>query len=226
MDSNKGFPLVTVQRNYDNQTITLSEKQYFKNKGMQSDTIWYIPVSYVYELSPDRNFSDTTAGIWLTKKDMTVADEYKANGWFLINKQQAARRGEISYHVPLNLSKYISKEMAYVPIDAFVQCLDDLDLVMSSSKLYDVYQNYVIGLLSSVYDSVGKDALERLHEWRETGVLPILDELKYTMLCQSLRNADIDDWEFVYKIVINDSETTYSIYYSVLSCSENESILN
>lgn len=71
-----------------------------------------------------------------------------------------------------------------------------------------------------------KDALERFHEWRETGVLPVSFRLKYAILCQSLRIADIDDWEFVFAKAMNTTKTKPNIYFAALSCSENEFVLH
>ncbi|KAF2901176.1 hypothetical protein ILUMI_05011, partial [Ignelater luminosus] len=196
-DSNEGFPIVTAQRNYNNQTITLSQKRYLEDGQYGSDNIWYIPISYAYQLSPNRNFSDTRADVWLTEKSVTFADDFNTDGWFIINKQRTgyyrvnydlvnwdrlasflveedyesihvlnraqllddafhfARYGIIPYHVPLNISKYLIKETDYVPIAAFVEFLPHLTFVMSSSKIADVYRNYVINVLSTAYDYVG-----------------------------------------------------------------------
>ncbi|KAF2895945.1 hypothetical protein ILUMI_10229 [Ignelater luminosus] len=298
-DSNTGFPLVTVHRNYNNKTITLSQERFFSEKEDENNSTWYIPISYVYQASSNRDFSDTRAAIWLVEKSMTSADDFKSNGWLLINKQQTgyyrvnydlinwnrlalflnkndfheihvinraqiiddafnlARSGKVPYYVPLNLSKYLVKETDYIPIEPFVRFLPHLSFVMSSSEKYDIYRNYVIDLLSAAYDYVGfnekpndahldkytrkaviewlckfghaecrNNALRKLREWKENGILSVSVDMKQIVLCNAIRIANTNDWEFLYEKAVRKSSTQYNEYYAALACSENEFILN
>lgn len=64
------------------------QKRYFEEEGIESDSIWYIPISHAYQLSPNRNFSDTKADMWLTESSVTFVDGFNADGWYIINKQR------------------------------------------------------------------------------------------------------------------------------------------
>lgn len=71
------------------------------------------------------------------------------------------------------------------------------------------------------------NALQKLREWKKTGILSISTDMKQTVLCNAIRIANTTDWEFLYEKAIHTTvKTQANTYYEALACSENESILN
>lgn len=88
-----GFPLLTVQRNYENGSITISQKRYMGSKS--SDLInatWWIPYNIATAKSP--SFNDTTVDGWLPQHQRAKLieprghSEWAPTDWVLFNKQQ------------------------------------------------------------------------------------------------------------------------------------------
>ncbi|XP_061386746.1 aminopeptidase N-like [Musca vetustissima] len=81
-----GYPLLTVKRNYDDGSFTVSQTAYFNDEKLQSDKTWYVPFNYASKSKSD--FRDTRATNYLMKVPST---EVKANlgkdEWLILNKQ-------------------------------------------------------------------------------------------------------------------------------------------
>ncbi|XP_065213321.1 aminopeptidase N-like [Planococcus citri] len=89
----KGYPLITVTRNYDKNTITFA--QHVKTtlspyKGLSKRlNLWYIPVSYTTE--NEKFFTATAPRFWLNKVrsiDIIPLASLKNSNWLLVNPQQ------------------------------------------------------------------------------------------------------------------------------------------
>ncbi|XP_037030608.1 aminopeptidase N-like [Bradysia coprophila] len=86
----KGFPVVTVERNYESSTVTLDQQRYVSELLATPDPArWWIP--YNLATASSANFDETTATHWLSansgSQTITVAN-LNANDWLLLNKKE------------------------------------------------------------------------------------------------------------------------------------------
>ncbi|CAG0917460.1 unnamed protein product [Notodromas monacha] len=83
-----GFPLVTVNRDYDRNMVTYSQKRFRNiNGNLHSDeTKWVIPITFTTEV--DKDFTATSPEFWLagqsTEKPLKLDDD----DWLLVNVQR------------------------------------------------------------------------------------------------------------------------------------------
>ncbi|KAF2891963.1 hypothetical protein ILUMI_14210, partial [Ignelater luminosus] len=82
-DSTKGFPIVTVTRDYETGSVTITQKSKF-----DANTKWKIPINFVSSSDKNIDFSETTADLWLTEDSIVVNRNFSTDGWLLVNKQQ------------------------------------------------------------------------------------------------------------------------------------------
>ncbi|EDV93344.1 aminopeptidase N [Drosophila grimshawi] len=82
-----GFPLLTVERNYQDGTFTIKQQRYLNNKETPNEDTWYVPINYATASNPD--YRNTVASHYLLKvKESTVSDAKIANDdWLILNKQ-------------------------------------------------------------------------------------------------------------------------------------------
>ncbi|XP_054725821.1 aminopeptidase N-like [Anastrepha obliqua] len=82
-----GYPLLTVTRNYNNNTFTITQDAFFPNKNQTSDKTWYIPLNYAHKSNPD--YRNTTASHFMLKtKEIEISDNsLAADDWLILNKQ-------------------------------------------------------------------------------------------------------------------------------------------
>ncbi|XP_075168274.1 aminopeptidase N [Haematobia irritans] len=82
-----GYPLVTVTRNYNDGTFTVSQEAFYNNENTKSDKSWYIPFNFATQSNPD--FRDTEATHYLLNVSSTTVSDQKINkdDWLILNKQ-------------------------------------------------------------------------------------------------------------------------------------------
>jgi len=91
-----GFPVVTVTRNYDQNTAEIEQSRYLLDKDQESKYSWWIPITFT-EPGPAINFNDTTNDLWLAKdqksktlrsmpdKDTPVIFNVQQTGFYRVN---------------------------------------------------------------------------------------------------------------------------------------------
>ncbi|KAK5641115.1 hypothetical protein RI129_009662 [Pyrocoelia pectoralis] len=80
-DTFKGYPTVTVTRNYSSGNINIAQK----SMTFGDEQVWKIPINYVIS-SKGVDFSKTTADLWLVDES-TVLENMPTDGWVIVNKQ-------------------------------------------------------------------------------------------------------------------------------------------
>lgn len=103
-NSQAGYPVIYVDRNYITGSINISQVLYqtffsshFNFKHLQSrfllyntthdlDQVWTIPINYATADNPD--FTSTTPTIWLTQPYRTYATNLDPDSWVILNKQE------------------------------------------------------------------------------------------------------------------------------------------
>lgn len=135
-----GFPVVTVERNYVNGDIVLTQERYFTDiQSQQSASIWWIP--YNYASASVANFSDTTAVWWLNAREETFNNPTTLHtDWFLLNKRQTGY-----YRVKYDLQNYkllaaqLDKDFERIHLASRSQLIDDaFDFARTERLGYDV----------------------------------------------------------------------------------------
>ncbi|CAN7982366.1 unnamed protein product [Ixodes hexagonus] len=81
-----GFPLVTVNRSYDQRTALLTQKRFLLDGSAMNNTLWHIPITYTDSTRP--NWNDTTPRLWLKDESVTISELPAASDWFIANVQE------------------------------------------------------------------------------------------------------------------------------------------
>lgn len=83
-----GFPLVTVERNYETGAVTLKQERYHTDKSIaQTGSSWWIPINIATAALP--TIDRTTPDFWIPANTQTLNQgQVPANEWMLVNKQQ------------------------------------------------------------------------------------------------------------------------------------------
>lgn len=66
-----------------------------------------------------------------------------------------ARAGLLNYSVALNITKYLSKEISYIPWAAAFSDLSYIDIMINKMPVYDKFKKYVLSLINKLYDETG-----------------------------------------------------------------------
>ncbi|XP_049817872.1 aminopeptidase N isoform X2 [Aethina tumida] len=77
-----GFPVLNATMDYDNSTLTLSQKRFFFNSSESDDSLWWIPVSVVTD--EEDTFDCTRAKFWL-KGERKANYSLNVKDWYLLN---------------------------------------------------------------------------------------------------------------------------------------------
>ncbi|KAM8705012.1 hypothetical protein ACLKA7_009467 [Drosophila subpalustris] len=82
-----GYPLLTVERNYETGTFTIKQQRYDNDKSAVNDKTWFVPINYA--VSSNFDYRNTTATHYLLNAAQTVVDNVKISkdDWLLLNKQ-------------------------------------------------------------------------------------------------------------------------------------------
>ncbi|XP_029834124.3 aminopeptidase N [Ixodes scapularis] len=81
-----GFPVVTVNRSYDQRTAVLTQKRFLLDEGAAKSVLWQIPITYTD--SVHRNWNDTTPRVWLNDESVSISQLPAASEWFIANVQE------------------------------------------------------------------------------------------------------------------------------------------
>ena len=91
---NKGFPLLTVTRLYNQSIARLSQSRYLNEVIYDpANFLFYIPVNVASRNHP--NFTETKADFWLgavSQTDLMISQDFhdaRPDDWVIVNKQQA-----------------------------------------------------------------------------------------------------------------------------------------
>lgn len=85
------FPMLKVQRNYENGSITLSQERYTNDTSFIPNNTWWIPYNFATAKSP--SFDSTKADDWLPQHQSTKLIEpssgnsWASTDWVLLNKK-------------------------------------------------------------------------------------------------------------------------------------------
>lgn len=89
----KGFPLLTVTRNYDNGSITISQRRYISNIQNETESAtWWIPYNFAWTNHTRQNV--TTPDGWLQQNTVSKVitpnekSKWSAKDWVLFNIQE------------------------------------------------------------------------------------------------------------------------------------------
>lgn len=85
----KGYPLITVVRDYKKKTVSLKQQRFISYKSTDNETtLWWIPFNYATFSNP--NFDDTKPASWLTPTvhSTEIDGNWSSADWVVFNKQQ------------------------------------------------------------------------------------------------------------------------------------------
>lgn len=86
-DSIPGYPVVTVERNYDTGDVKFNQSRFLLKSSVEnSSMVWYIPINYA--IGGNSDFSNLSTNLWLTDvtKIVTIED-LNAEDFLIVNKQ-------------------------------------------------------------------------------------------------------------------------------------------
>ncbi|XP_065203828.1 aminopeptidase N-like [Planococcus citri] len=86
-----GFPVITITRNYHNNTITVTQSRFFMNSNNSSEedhSLWWVPLTYTSSKNVD--FSRTKPSYWLQAEPQIFIDDVivSPNDWLIFNVKQ------------------------------------------------------------------------------------------------------------------------------------------
>uniref|UniRef100_A0A1B6D6B8 Aminopeptidase n=1 Tax=Clastoptera arizonana TaxID=38151 RepID=A0A1B6D6B8_9HEMI len=84
-----GYPVVTVTRDYNKKTVTLTQNRYLAVKNESIQGCWWVPITYTRER--EANFNETMPKQWLNCKEREVQMTVHADSdeWVIFNIQSA-----------------------------------------------------------------------------------------------------------------------------------------
>lgn len=83
-----GYPVVTVVRNYENNSADLSQQRFFLSENDNDDTKWWIPISYTTSL--ENNVGVSVPKVWMkNEEEITLEDLPGEDGWLYVNINEA-----------------------------------------------------------------------------------------------------------------------------------------
>lgn len=84
----KRYPVLTIERYYDQNKITIAQESYEKN-AEDDFPKWQIPITYTTESELD--FHHTSPRLWLNN-DTVEIEGIDSNDWIIVNIQQTGER--------------------------------------------------------------------------------------------------------------------------------------
>lgn len=193
----KGFPLLTVNRNYDENTVTLKQERYLKeypNNEAQIST-WWIPFNFD---TKNKQSIDTTPVDWLPRgvhsKVVKLEQNCSSDCWVVFNKQQTG------YYRVL----YDKKNYGLL--------LSELNLG-DSSKLHPSTRSQILDDLSD-FALTGRLPFEMLFKAlkflkHETDIIPWLTAHETLVRLRSMLNEDSAAYERFRKFTVDLVEPFY-----------------
>ncbi|KAJ8664407.1 hypothetical protein QAD02_006069 [Eretmocerus hayati] len=133
-----GYPLITVTRNYKNNSIHLKQECFTLQGTKDSCTnIWNVPISYS---SPkDMDFNNTTAQVWLTDESATINVDVTPRDWILLNKQATGyyrvNYDETNWHLIIKYLKSSEKSRNSIHVLNRAKLIDDAFALLRAGKL-------------------------------------------------------------------------------------------
>lgn len=123
-----GFPLVVVNRNYENGQITLSQERYLAvNATTASPSLWWIPINLA--TASAANFDVTAAAFWFGTRTHSFTDaSVGQSDWLLLNKRQTGY-----YRVKYDAENY--QRLAAQLVNNF----SEIDIVSRSNLIDDAF---------------------------------------------------------------------------------------
>ncbi|KAF5272302.1 hypothetical protein FQR65_LT04960 [Abscondita terminalis] len=197
-DSNLGYPLITVTRNYTSGLTTFQQARYLNN----SDTTeWKVPVNYALE--ENYNFSDTSTDIWLSKQ--TENFMIPGRGWILVNKHVTEIRLQIN-------ESYLSQL--------------GFEEKVNESNLDKLHRSMLISLLGDFgHSEIINNSVDKMSEWKTFGSHKISPDIVEDVFCSGMKSAALDLWQFLYDKYRLSTKIDALILMKALSCSQKEEVL-
>ncbi|XP_045478249.1 glutamyl aminopeptidase isoform X5 [Harmonia axyridis] len=146
-----------------------------------------------------------------------------------------ARSGQLSYEIPLELTKYLKDETNYTPWEVASSKLLELLKLLKASRKEQEFKHYVIKILNPIYKNlswiIGKDD-SHLKKLTRVLVLKLACEIEYDAALKDaanqldiwfttrtaspdlreiiykygMKNADLDKWEKLFKLFEEESD--------------------
>lgn len=86
-NSQSGYPVVYVERNYNTGSVTFSQSRFLIDHATHNYSETYsVPINYA--TSDYANFEDTKPEIWLTNASLYHEASLNNSSWIIVNKQQ------------------------------------------------------------------------------------------------------------------------------------------
>ncbi|CAG9569100.1 unnamed protein product [Danaus chrysippus] len=122
-----GFPLVTVNRNYSDKSVNISQKRYVWRQEILSSQSWWIPLSIKCESG-----TEDPKLVWLSNEEGVLDDKHLEHGcdqneWMLFNYNMMApfRVNYDENNWKLLINTLTSDKYSVIPVEGRVQMLSD-----------------------------------------------------------------------------------------------------
>ncbi|XP_023214353.1 thyrotropin-releasing hormone-degrading ectoenzyme-like [Centruroides sculpturatus] len=83
--SQAGYPIITAIRNYEKNTLKISQTSCFSYENKSSEQLWNVPITVMHGSRPVINLKVTK---WLTEREDVIEDLPNDRNWTLLNVEQ------------------------------------------------------------------------------------------------------------------------------------------
>nr|ACF34999.1 Cry1Ab-RR resistance protein APN2 [Ostrinia furnacalis] len=149
-----------------------------------------------------------------------------------------ARNGRVNYNYALEISRYLVREEDYIPWAAANAAFAYLDVVLTGSEVYHLFQRYVLELTAPLYSSLGfnntandefvtayhrtivlnfncrfgnEHCVETAQEMLEsfrTTQVRLAADIQTTVYCSGLRGGDADNFDFLWDEYLKSTDSS------------------
>lgn len=107
-----------------------------------------------YRVNYDQqNWELLTRQLMDPKKYLEIGELNRAQ--IVADSLHLARAGVINYSVALNVTKYLNKEISYIPWAAAFSDFAYIDAMINKMPIYDKFKKYILSLIEKLYDETG-----------------------------------------------------------------------
>ncbi|VVC87165.1 unnamed protein product [Leptidea sinapis] len=179
-----GYPILTVSRDYGDQSLTISQKRYLSLGTGSTLSSWWVPLSVLCQGEPEPQTVQWLAddeGVdqeyryehgaapdqWLIFNYDMIAPyrvNYDERNWKLLTAGLRRDSGTVPVlaRVQLLLATYLQNESEYLPLSTGLGALSKIGHVLKRSPHYGAYQKYVRKLIRKAYEKVGGLAVKEI----------------------------------------------------------------
>ncbi|CAB4066589.1 ANPEP [Lepeophtheirus salmonis] len=202
----KNCHLVTITRNYELNTLSLTQERFLLNtNGKSNDTHNYnikanTPVIFnIQETGYYRvNYDDNTWNLIVDNLKTKHEDIHVTNRAQIIDDAlNLARSGRLDYNISLSVTSYLAKENNYVPWSSALTGMSYLEKMLRRTAAYGNFKEYIKKLITPIYNDLGYEPKDTDNHLEKLLRVKVIDWACKVGLedCLNRVKGDFDTWK-------------------------------